>query len=272
MSHDKETDFFFNQMLRRDLAWYSSYFEPSTGKPSSPVRGEISPNYARLKSWHVRKIAQLIPNLRIVFTIRNPVDRVWSQTLSDYGFLRNRDVGELNAMAFLMQVQRVRTELASDYGRTIENWSRSFGRDAVHVDLFDRFVSEPQGFVNGILEHIGASKDWTIPRRFLDEKVWSKDSLIKGRREMPEIVRWYVAEQWLEPMERLNDQLDGRISHWVAELRELSSGRHMSWRLIREVNRHLLSLPERLAFSSYDIKRDVHLWLRWRKLLQQGSD
>jgi hypothetical protein len=60
------------QMLRYDLAWYEAHFEPEDGGELRPVRGEISPLYARLRTWQVNRIADLLPDLRIILTLRHP--------------------------------------------------------------------------------------------------------------------------------------------------------------------------------------------------------
>src|SRR4026208_2465075 len=52
MSELKEVDFFFlYRMLRHDWRWYEALFHPNGTGELKPVRGEISPRYARLKQW-----------------------------------------------------------------------------------------------------------------------------------------------------------------------------------------------------------------------------
>jgi len=86
MSDAKEMNFFFQpEMLQQDLSWYESHFRASNGSEPKAVRGEITPRYARLKAWQVNGIAKLLPHLRIVLTLRHPIERMWSQTLFDLG-------------------------------------------------------------------------------------------------------------------------------------------------------------------------------------------
>src|SRR5436189_5739487 len=55
----KEIDFFFmRKMLRHDLDWYEAHFAPAHNAQPKPLRAEISPLYARLKGWQVRRIAR----------------------------------------------------------------------------------------------------------------------------------------------------------------------------------------------------------------------
>ena len=263
----KEMDFFFMQrMLRHDLAWYKSHFKPADGEGAKPVRGEISPRYGRLKAWQVNKIAKLLPDLRIILTLRHPIERVWSQTLYDFGRLQARDVRRVGSVEFLRQLERARSRLSSDYLRTIKIWSNAFGREALHIDFFDRLRDHPVDYINDSLRHIGASTPWRLPERFIKKKVWATNSLVEHEREIPEVVQWYIADRLLEPTERLNEFLDGRISSWVEEMRAIRGKTRLSWRILKEMNRRLLSVPERLAYEGYHAAVDVQLWWRWAQL------
>lgn len=267
MSGCKEMDFFFMaQMLQHDLRWYESQFRPDNGTKPKPIRGEISPLYARLKAWQVKRIAELLPDARIILTLRHPVERVWSQALYEFGFRSQRDLRKVRSSEFLRQLERPRSKLSSDYYHTVRVWSDAFGSEALHISLFDELRDDPQTYVNDILRHIGASTPWPLPSELTQKKVWATNSLVKQQRDIPEVVQWYIADQLLEPTERLNELLEGRVSNWVDELREIRGRTRISWRILKEFNRTILSLPEGLAYEAYHAILDVRLWRRWRKL------
>ena len=263
----KELDFFFmRKMLRHDLHWYEAQFEPANGAEPKPVRGEISPLYARLKQWQVNRIASLLPDVRIILTLRHPIERVWSQALYEFGHRSHRDIRKVRPTEFLRQVERPRSQLSSDYYRTIKIWSNAFGRDALHIGFFEQLKDDPDSYLNGVLQHIGASTRWKLPETFRKKKVWATNSLVTHEREIPEIVRWYIADRLLEPTQRLNKLLEGRVSNWVEEMRAIRGRTRFSWRLLKEVNRLLLTVPERLAYEGFHALLDARLWLRWRQL------
>jgi hypothetical protein len=257
--------FFMRDMLRHDLDWYEAHFEAANGDEPKPVRGEVSPEYARLKAWQVNRIANLLPDLRLILTLRHPIERAWSQALLEFGYLENKDVRKISAISFLRQVERARNALSSDYSRTIRIWSDAFGRDALHVDFFDRLRDDPQTFINGVLRHIGATTPWTLPAKFMKTKVHATSSIVPHQRDIPDVVHWYIADRLLEPTERLNEALAGTVSNWVEEMREIRGKVRPSWRILGELNRTLLALPERLAYEAYHAVLDLRLWLRWRK-------
>jgi hypothetical protein len=272
MSDRKEMHFFFmSEMLRHDLDWYVAHFSPRNGDEPKPVRGEISPVYARLKAWQVYRIANLLPDLRIVLTLRHPIERAWSQALLDFGYVRGRDVRKISSIDFLRQIERARSRLSSDYCRTIQIWNNAFGRDALHVNFFDQIRDDPETFVNGVLQHIRATSVWTLPAKFLKKKVHGTNALLGQTPEIPEIVQWYIADRLLEPTERLNESLQGRVSQWVDEMRAIRGKTRLSWRILKEVNRTILAVPERLAYEAYHAVLDLRLWFRWRQFQKSYS-
>ena len=262
----KEVDFFFfRRMLQHDLQWYKTLFASREGE-EKPVRGEISPRYARLKQWQVGHVAKLLPNLRIVLTLRHPIERAWSQTLYDFGRLQSKDIRAISSIEILRQLERARSKLSANYIRTIKIWSNAFGREAVHIGFFDELRDNPQRYVEGILTHIGASTSWTLPPQFIKKKVWATNALVKYEREIPELVEWYIADRLLKPTELLNRHLEGRVSHWVDEMRTIRGKTRLSWRILRELNRKLLSVPETLAYETYHLFLDARFRLRWQEL------
>jgi hypothetical protein len=266
----KEVDFFFfPRMLHYDLHWYETLFAQQQDGPK-PIRGEISPRYARLKAWQVNRIATLLPDLRVILTLRHPIERMWSQTLYDFGRLGGRDVRKVGINEFLRQLERARSKLSADYFRMVKIWSEAFGREAIHIGFFDQLRDEPQTYIDGVLKHIGASAPWNIPPQFIKKKVWATNALVNHEREIPEVIEWYIADQLLKPTERLNEYLEGRVSHWVEEMRTIRDKTRLSWRILKEVNRKLLSVPETVAYSAYHVFLDARFWLRWHQLEQSS--
>jgi hypothetical protein len=267
LANCKEMDFFFmRKMLKYDLDWYQNHFAPAAHTSPKPIRGEISPLYARLKGWQVKRIASLLPQARIVLTLRHPIERVWSQAVYEFGHRSHRDVRKVRAVEFLRQVERQRSRLSSDYCRTIKVWSDAFGSDALHIGLFDQLRDDPQTYINGVLKHIGAFTPWSLPTEFVQKKVWATKALVKHDRKIPDLVRWYIADRMFQPTERLNELLKGRVSHWVNDLRDIRGETRFRWRMLKHLNRSVLSLPETLAYEAYHMVLDVRLLLRWQQL------
>lgn len=85
MSDRKETDFFIRaRNYRRGTDWYEDRF-PASGQ----ARGECSPNYtkAHLFPRVARRMHDLVPDVHLVYMVRDPIDRIVSH------YVGNRAVG-----------------------------------------------------------------------------------------------------------------------------------------------------------------------------------
>jgi Sulfotransferase domain len=77
MSSPKELNFFIDDRRdgnwRRGLDWYRSHFDPA-----AEIRGESSPNYTAdpLLSGVPERMATVIPDAKLIFLVRDPIERV----------------------------------------------------------------------------------------------------------------------------------------------------------------------------------------------------
>lgn len=272
LTRPKECSFFGKEILRHDLNWYHQRFACRAERLSRPARGDISPWYSRLSERSVRDTHGLLPAARLILVLRNPIDRNWSQVLMERGHMRRIPLDRLSETALLMALERVRTTRYADYLTIIERWTAAYDPRALHLALYDELIADPRQFVNSILRHLGVDTSWDPPEAALNHKIYATRDLPGGDRcRMSEVVRWYLAMQWREPVRQLNAHLDGRLNGWVAGIDEVAGRRApLSWRLRRLLNRHLLRWPERIAYGAYDRSREVRLALRGRKLFNEA--
>ena len=63
---------------RRSDDWYASLFLPNKYQ----ISGEITPAYSILDSGTVGHIRKIMPDVKIVFLMRNPISRAWSHAIN----------------------------------------------------------------------------------------------------------------------------------------------------------------------------------------------
>lgn len=74
MSTPKELNFFFGPNWNRGPGWYGEHFRPAA------ARGESSPGYTSPDHPEVAaRMAAVIPDTRLIYLVRDPVDRALSQ-------------------------------------------------------------------------------------------------------------------------------------------------------------------------------------------------
>ena len=85
------------------------------------MHGDITPRYAILPPESIKACHAAFPDLKLIFTIRNPVDRAWSaakMALRQAG----RTVEQTSPDWFLREVMRQDSLARGDYESCIRNW------------------------------------------------------------------------------------------------------------------------------------------------------
>lgn len=149
MCTPKEPNYFSDDhVFRRGEHWYRGLFAPAA---PGRLAGEASTHYTKLPTHphSVARMRQAFRDVRLVYVMRHPVDRLKSHYL--------HEVSMGNIRGTLEQAIALRPELV-DYGRyamQLRPFLDAFGRDAVLPVFFDRLVSEPQGQLERICAFIG---------------------------------------------------------------------------------------------------------------------
>jgi hypothetical protein len=128
------------------------------------VRGELTPTYAVLPETPIQRLATMNPRLRIVYLVRNPVDRAWSDANMRAQKRRLR-VDFATCGPVERDLLKRPSELAhSDYVGNLKRWKRLFPPDQIHVAFFDQLVEDPGGLLSGICRFLGVEdSDIRIP-------------------------------------------------------------------------------------------------------------
>ena len=136
--------YFFSDQYHRGLGWYRRHFQ---GARAETAVGEMSHNYLYSREAPDR-IAALNPRMKLLACLREPVDRAFSDYLHRVrnGELDMRFEEALEAVPSLVERGR--------YAEPVERYIERFGRELVHVAVFDDLRSAPDRFVNGIFDFL----------------------------------------------------------------------------------------------------------------------
>ena len=113
---------------QHDLRWYRSFFQH---KPKGAKAGEITPAYAILPTDVIRAIRTALPEIRLVYLIRNPMDRAWSSAL----MALNRaelTIDEASDQWFVDHFRSRGSLRRGDYETCLRNWRSVYSAD--HFD------------------------------------------------------------------------------------------------------------------------------------------
>lgn len=154
VSKVKEPDFFVRQKnYARGLSWYQSLF-PKKCK----IRGEFSPNYTKSGVFEgvPERMKELIPNVKLIYIARNPVDRAASQY--KHGFASGQTVPPLEHLMGSHEWEHIVD--TSRYYRQITDYMNHFPRSQILILDFQELCEQPDLVLRDIAEFLGVSNAW----------------------------------------------------------------------------------------------------------------
>lgn len=128
------------------------------------VQGEVCPSYA-IAPTAAAAIHAANPAAKIIFMLRDPVKRAWSQ------YIMNLREGKTMERDFLREVERDGQQAKQGWGINhqylalgmyagqVQRFLELFPRNQVHVLLHERFKQDPAGTVRQVLQAIGADPE-----------------------------------------------------------------------------------------------------------------
>ncbi|MCH7750542.1 MAG: sulfotransferase [Planctomycetes bacterium] len=132
----------------RSMQWYNGLFTDIPGKLS----GDITPAYSILDRPIIKEIHRANPRRKIIFLMRDPVERLWSQFRMRYLRHRKRSYGSINEEEILGFLNE--PLLRGEYMRTIRNWSEYFPKDQILFGFYDELKNDRAGFIGRIVQFL----------------------------------------------------------------------------------------------------------------------
>lgn len=155
----KELDFFGrDRESGRTLEWYEDHF------CEAPAVGEKCPAYM-YDPTAADQIAQLIPDVKLIASLRHPTDRTYSS------YWMSRGVGDIGCS--FEKVVREEQEMyvgRGRYGVQLNRYFSHFDRDQLLILIFEEIMAHPTDSLNRICSFLGvdstfySGQDWIAER------------------------------------------------------------------------------------------------------------
>jgi hypothetical protein len=204
MSRPKELNFFVAELnwgLGRD--WYMSHFERA-----ARVRGESSPHYTNRPRFEgvAERMRSLVPEARIVYVVRDPIDRLLSHYVHNVGGGyddRPLDVALADERSAYWQRSR--------YAYQLEPYLDAFGAARIAIVSRKELLRERAATMRRVYELVGVDPGFSSPEF---EREWETGAAkgSGGFRIMDRAVRL----PGLRALDRNFDRLPERL-RWVVE-------------------------------------------------------
>jgi hypothetical protein len=183
----------------RGLAWYSSLFDGSL-----PVRGEASPGYTSPDHGEAPpRIAAVVPDVRLVYLVRDPADRAFSQYLH-----HAREGAETRGPEEALMDSESQYLSRSRYHARLAPYLERFRRDQILVVVQERLRDRPAGELDAILRHVG------LPGTS-DRPVTAGSPPSPSSHHLPDSLRHRIYGAVAEDVGRLRTLMDDPLTEWA---------------------------------------------------------
>jgi len=176
MSRPKEPNFFSDDPIyARGVAWYASLFAPAA---PGQLCGESSTHYTKLPTFPAtaERMHALLPKAKLVYVMRDPLERVVSQYLHEWS---TREVeGSLEEAI----AREERFVAYSCYAHQLAPWRERFGAAAILPVAFERMVAFPDEELARLCRFLGDSSPEPVSwRRDLEPQNVSSQRLMESQ-------------------------------------------------------------------------------------------
>lgn len=125
--------------------WYVSLF-----KDLKKCKGEITPAYSILKEVDIARMSTLLGReTKIIFMLRNPIDRAWSSYRYRFYTQNNPKRQFKPAEEFLNSDYQI---LRSQYSESIRLYSKYF--DSIFIGFFDAILEKPRDLLESLFKYL----------------------------------------------------------------------------------------------------------------------
>ena len=197
----------------RTHRWYRHIFRPGPGQ----IAGEITPAYSILKPERVQEVYEVNPDLKLIYLLRDPIERSWSSAISGLARRRGRSPEKITEKQLLRHFKRQAHVLRTDYLRTYENWEAVFGRDQIFVGFLDEIQQDPRALLLRIYGFLGVSVSEEHIPAGLSRKVNSSKEYSTA---IPQDVRIHLAELYLPQLQELSTRFGEPATGWLRRAEE----------------------------------------------------
>lgn len=187
--------------------WYLSLFDELKG-----IKGEISPAYSILKENDIERMSQLCPNAKLIFILRNPIERAWSQYRSSYKFAPEYSIEHSNVNHVFEFMNSQSQELRTNYIDTIGNYLKYYPENQILIAFYDAIIDNPHQLLSEIVSFVGGNNEdvYTYCR------TKEKDN-VSREHEMQEMVKDFLKEKYHPLMLQLSEKFGGYCTKWYLE-------------------------------------------------------
>ena len=194
-----------NYFLRPpSAAHYASLFRPKSGQ----VAGEITPSYALLTEEQVAYLRALLPDTKVIFMIRNPIERAWSEAAMVTRLFLGRNANEATEEEIFASLERDNYRKRSDYLETLDRWSHLYPPERIFVGFLEDIHFRPRRLFKSVCSFL----EMSVPANF---RLRQSKIHRSGAAAIPGNIARRLASEHLEEIREMAEVFGEYAAFWL---------------------------------------------------------
>lgn len=203
----KEVKYFSSLYKWLDLGWYADHFAAAGER----IAGEASPSYAILPVGQIRTIRRLLPDVKLIFLMRDPIARAWSHAKHTH---RYREANFENSRTVLADVTESEWKASfchewtltnGDYLGQLQRWSSVFPRQQMYIGFYESIETRPVEMLRDMFAFLGADPHVDLSTFPISERILQGPEG-KLSPQLEETLRRLLYDRAAETIEFLREQ------------------------------------------------------------------
>jgi hypothetical protein len=163
---NKEVKYFSSWYRHLDLNWYLGQFVGGVGR----IKGEASPSYALLPRERIRLVRRLLPDIKLVFLMRDPVARAWSHAKHCFRYREanfaasSADFAAVTDAEWRANFRHEWTLASGDYLGQLRRWRSVFPRGQMYVGFYESIARAPETLLRELFAFLEVSPEVDFAR------------------------------------------------------------------------------------------------------------
>jgi hypothetical protein len=202
---------FWNTWNGKINGHFSDFCSDFSDDSSNLKYGDFTPAYSILPIERIRWLQAFEPDVKIIYILRNPIDRAWSAAkmmLKRAQLVRD----EASDQWFLDVINSAASIKRSDYETCLRNWYRVFSKEQILILRFDEIVTDPLSLIRRCSDFLQIDSSFYEESgiRELEKPVFSSESL-----PIPPVIQQRLYEIYNNKIKKLSVYTGEDFSDWL---------------------------------------------------------
>jgi hypothetical protein len=195
-------------LRERTNEWYVKLFRPEPGQ----IAGEATPAYGTLSREKIQEIQQINPEMKLIYIMRDPIERSWSGATKDLAKRKKRMLTEVPDEEIYAKLGLKGAMLRSNHLQALDTWQSVFPPEQLLIAFFEDIAEKPEELLLRVYQFLGITRS---------EKYISPNVRIKVnpagiyKTPIPERFHIFLAKQQIDQLRELNRRFGGPAAEWL---------------------------------------------------------